>query len=268
MSVRCLGLAVLALALALAAAPRLAAEVVHLVNGDRVSGKVVGSVARRVRLQTPYGTLVIPRQQVDRIEHDDGRVEVMNPPPPPPPVATPTPPPQPVRLQLALSGDTFWHAWEKRAAPLDPSLRLELRLDDAPLVSYTDGVLDPEDLPRAIVNSFVFAPENLHVLAAEGVVVSPPIVAGGQIGLALELPGWLAGEHRLRAAYRLNDGSPGSPHWRDTAGGSLELVLRAGETVRLHVEQSRGAMEFAHRRMQGVSTFLVALRLEGGAAAP
>ena len=48
-----------------------------------------------------------------------------------------------------------------QAAPVDPSLRLELRLDDETLASYVDSTLDPEDLPKAVVNSFVFSPDHL-----------------------------------------------------------------------------------------------------------
>ena len=46
-----------ALALVLVAAPG-GADLVVLTNGDRITGKVVGSVTRRVRVQTAYGVLV------------------------------------------------------------------------------------------------------------------------------------------------------------------------------------------------------------------
>ena len=48
----------------LLAAPLLRADVVVLVNGDRVTGRVIGTITRRVRVQTPYGTLVIPADKV------------------------------------------------------------------------------------------------------------------------------------------------------------------------------------------------------------
>ena len=66
-----------ALALLLCAA-LLRADVVVLVNGDRVSGHVVGKITRRVRLQTPYGALVIPADKVERIRRDDGSEELLN----------------------------------------------------------------------------------------------------------------------------------------------------------------------------------------------
>ena len=81
-------LATLALVLC---APLVRSDVVVLVNGDRVTGRVIGKFTKRVRLQTPYGVLLIPSEKVERIRRDDGSEEVLNvvpvptPPPPPPP---------------------------------------------------------------------------------------------------------------------------------------------------------------------------------------
>ena len=51
-----------------------------------ITGQVVAKGTRRVRVQTPYGLLVIPREKVDRIRKDDGTEEVLNAPAPPPPL--------------------------------------------------------------------------------------------------------------------------------------------------------------------------------------
>ena len=40
------------------------ADVVVLLNGDRITGKIEGRATRRFRLQTPYGLLLIPRERV------------------------------------------------------------------------------------------------------------------------------------------------------------------------------------------------------------
>ncbi|MGE5124688.1 MAG: hypothetical protein ACM3PV_00240, partial [Betaproteobacteria bacterium] len=136
------------------------AEVLTLANGDRVTGRVVSRTGKRLRVQTPYGVLVLPREAVSRIERDDGTVEVLNA-PAAPATPAPPPPPQPIRLHLVIAGDSFWQAWDPKAAPPDPSLRLALRVDGSEIATYTDTTLDPEDLPRAVVNSFVFSPEKL-----------------------------------------------------------------------------------------------------------
>ncbi len=240
------------------------ADVVGLLNGDRVTGRVAGPTTRRVRLQTPYGVLVFPRDRVARIERDDGSVEVVNAPPEPPapPPPAPAPPPEPARIQIAVSGDSFWQAWDPKAAPTDPSLRLDLRLDDAPLVSYTDSTLDPEDLPKAVVNSFVFSPDQLAVRAGPGVVAAPPIVAAGEIGLALKVPPEAAGRHRLRLSYQVNEGSVAEPMWLDVVTASTEVDVEPGRTVELRLQQSRGTMAYAHHKMENVGSFAAILHPE------
>jgi hypothetical protein len=238
----------------LLAAPLLRADVVVLVNGDRVTGRVIGTITRRVRVQTPYGTLVIPADKVERIRRDDGHEEVLN----VPPVADPTPPPPPpppTVLVLVVSGHTFWQAWDPRIAPGDPSLRLEVRLDDRVVASYTDVNLDPEDLPKAVVNSFVFSPERLFVSAAAGVTVAPPELASGEIRLPVTLPEGLAGRRRLALAYQVNDASSDAPQWRDVVRVSADIEVEAGGTTRVRVQQERGTMEYTRRRMRNVDTF-------------
>jgi len=246
-------LATTALALFLAAPP-LCADVVVLLNGDRVTGRVLGKITRRVRVQTPYGQLVIPADKVERIRRDDGSVEVLNLPPTPAPTPTPPPPP-PTTLVIVLSGDTFWQAWDPKAAPADPSLRLEVRLDDRAVAVYTDVNLDPEDLPKAVVNSFVFSPERLFVSAAAGVTVAPPELVSGEIRLPITLPEGLAGQRGLHLAYQVNDASSDAPRWRDVVRVSADIAVEAGGTTRVRVQQDRGTMEYARRRMRFVETF-------------
>jgi hypothetical protein len=244
------------------------ADVVVLQNGDRVSGRVVGSIARRVRVETPYGVLVIPVDKVERIQRDDGREEVLvNPKAAPPPAPRPTPAPPP-ELVLVVTGATFWQAWDPKAAPEDPSLRLEVRLDDETVATYTDVNLDPEDMPKAVVNSFVFSPERLFVSGAAGVTVAPPSLVSSEIRLGMQLPAGLAGERRLRIAYQLNDAGSAAPHWRDVVTAGVTVNLVAGSAVRARMVQDRGTMEYTRRQlrgvgqMRGVETFKAAIGVE------
>jgi hypothetical protein len=246
--------ALLAALFVLLATPPARADVVVLVNGDRVSGKVVGRITRRVRVQTPYGPLVIPVDKVERILRDDGREELLTPPAAPTPAPTPPPPP-PARLAAVVSGHSFWQAWDPKSAPEDPSLRLEVRLDERVVASYTDVNLDPEDLPKAVVNSFVFSPERLFLSAAGDATVSPPEPGSGEISLPIAVPAGLAGPRRLRLAYQVNDASSAAPAWRDLVVAAGDIVLTPGATTRVRVQQDRGAMEYTRRRMRGVETF-------------
>jgi len=247
----------------LLAAPPLRADVVVLVNGDRVTGRVIGRITRRVRVQTPYGTLVIPADKVERIRRDDGSEEVLNVRPAPDPTPPPPPPP-PTTLVLVVSGHTFWQAWDPKAAPGDPSLRLEVRLDDRVVASYTDVNLDPEDLPKAVVNSFVFSPERLFVSAAAGITVAPPELVSGEIRLPITLPAQLAGRRELRLAYQVNDAGSAAPEWRDVVLAAGEVALAPGGTTRVRVQQDRGTMEYTRRRMRNAETFRATLVGDSG----
>jgi hypothetical protein len=249
-----------------------AADVVVLVNGDRITGRVVGSVSKRVRLQTPYGLLVIPAENVDRIKRDDGSEEVLR--ASPAPFATPAPAPSSATLLLVVTGASFWHAWDPKSAPEDPSLRLELRLDERMLATYTDVNLDPEDLPKAIVNSFVFSPERLFVSGGVGITVGPPSLASAEIGLEIRVGAALTGERRLGLAYQLNDAGSAAPRWRDVVVGGAQLTLVAGHSVRIHVRQDRGTMEYGRKglrgpgQMRGLETFRATLEVEPAEVAP
>jgi hypothetical protein len=222
------------------------ADTIVLRDGDQVTGKIVSRGTRRIRLQTPYGLLVIPIDKVDRIKKDDGTEEQLMRVPVQAPTATPTPAPAPVRLVLDLGGNTFWQAWDPKAPPADPSLQFAVRLDDKTVAAYVDSTLDPGDLPKAIVNSFAFDPDALKLLPVPGVLLAP-----------LELPpGWL-GTRRVRVSYQSNDGTALEPHWRDLTGGEAVVEVRAVGPNVVSVEQARGFMEFKGRQMKNVESFQV-----------
>ena len=248
----------LALAALVLTAAALPADVVVLLNGDRVTGRVVGRITRRVRLQTPYGVLVIPVDKVDRVRREDGSEQVLNAPPVAPTAPVPSPPP-PARLVVAVSGHAFWQAWDPKATPPDPSLRLEVRLDERVIASYTDVNLDPEDLPKAVVNSFVFSPERLFVGAGEGFAASPPEIVSGEIRLPISVPAELAGRRQMRLAYQVNDAGSAAPAWRDVVLAESEIVLSSGTETRVRLRQDRGTMDYARRRMRNVETFRTTL---------
>jgi hypothetical protein len=235
------------------------ADVVVLLNGDRVTGKIQGRSTRRFRLQTPFGLLIIPRERVERVRHADGTEEVVNAPAAPPPAPAPPPPPPPIPVTLSIRGDTFWQAWDPKSAPADPTLRLEVRLDHVTVASYTDANLDPEDLPKAVVNSFVFSPERLLVRASDQVVVAPPRVTREEIRLGLTLPPDLAGARRLGIAYQVNDGTAEEPQWRDVVAAERMVRLERGHPAEVSLSQARGTMEFSRKKMHNVETFTATL---------
>jgi len=243
-------LATLLLALLLAA-PGSAADLVVFVNGDRLSGDIVATGTRRIRLRTPYGRLEIPRTDIERLVWEDGREEIVSAP------AATAAPSTTIDLALVITGSTFWQAWNPKDAPDDPSLRLVVFLGEEPAVTYTDVNLDPDDLPGAVVNSFVFAPERLLVAPAEQVKAHPPEPGKGGVRLALELPARLGGQQQLALAYQLNDGTSSNPEWRDVVEARASVDLQPGKPQRVMLEQDRGRMEYTDRYMHYVETFRV-----------
>ena len=235
-----------------AAAP----DVLLMRNGDRISGRIVGETSRSIRIETPYGRLVVPRRTIEKIQRQGKPEEVLVPPPPDaPPAVTIT---RGVRLVLVVLGKTFWQAWDPKELPADPTLRFEVRVDEEPAVFYVDSTTDADEIPRAVVNAFSFAAGDVALKAAPGVEVWPPEVRAGRIVLKLDLPVARAGERKVRLAYQANTGTAAEPVWRDLTEGSLTLALSAATASFVQVRQDPGRMEFSgfpRRRMKRVETF-------------
>lgn len=253
---RFLGIGLLAAVLAGAqAAPP---DIFTLKSGDRISGRTIVKGRRTLTVQTPWGRLVIPRSEVARVTWSDGLEEVFVPEAAPSPEPTPEPT---LSLVVAISGRSFWQAWDpRRTPPPDPTLRLALWLDEEPLATFTDARSDPEDLPGALVNTFDFTAPAVSVSATAPAAAEPPEVRPGRITLRLRLPAARAGEHRLRLAYQLNDGTAEAPAWHDAVEASLSVQLKPEAPAVAELQQDPGRMEYSRRRMRYVETFRLAPR--------
>jgi hypothetical protein len=248
--------------------------VYHLRNGDRITGRTIARGKRAFTVQTPFGRLTLPRLRVARVVRADGSEEVLHavdavaevaPGEAKPAAAMPAPAPTPAagtgRLAVAITGKTFWQAWDPRESERDPTLRLELRLDEDAVVVYVDAQPDPDQIPGATVNAFSFA-EGLTVSPAPGVRVHPAEVRPGRIVLKLDLPAATAEAKRLRLAYQLNTGTAAAPAWKDVASAATEVTIGPGDPALVEMRQERGRMEFAgfpRRRMRNVETFAMTL---------
>jgi hypothetical protein len=247
------------------------AEVVWLRDGDRLTGKIVAETKRSVRLRTPYGQLLIPKSRIERLVRADGKEEVFGAPSPGPSPSPVVPAVPAARLVLVITGASFWHAWDRREAPADPTLRLELRLDEEPIASWTDQHLDPEDLRGAVVNTFAFDAGDASGQAAADVRLGAPEVQPGRVRLRLEAPGWTGRDRRLGVAYQTNDGTAEKPSWRDAAFAAEAVTLPADGPAVIQVRQDRGRMEytgFPRKRMRHVETFLIDLAPEYASPSP
>jgi hypothetical protein len=247
-----------ALCLAMAAPAR--ADIVNLKDGDRITGKVTSQTERVVRVQTAYGRLVIPKTDVESIVRGGVTERV---------VAGPgAPPPAPKggrhRMILVVTGKAFWQAWEGKGAG-DPGLRMEVRLDEDVVASYVDPKPDPQEIPRAVVNTFSFLMADVVVQPGPGTVASLPEVRPGRIVLKIDVPPAATATRRLRVAYQVNEGTPDRPAWRDMVDSSQTVALSSSGPTFVQVRQERGQMEFTgfpRRKMRGVESFQVELSPE------
>jgi hypothetical protein len=235
-------------------AGRAGADVYVMTDGDRITGKTLSQAAGLYKVDTVYGRVTIPRGRVAKVVHDDGREEILN--------AVPVPlAPEPdtaVHMVIVMTGASFWQAW-REGDVADPSLRLQISLDEEVVASYIDGKPDPE-IPGATVNSFSFAPEDVQLVPGHGARVESPDTRPGRITLKVDVPTDKAGERRFRLAYQANDGSAGSPAWRDLVDTLIHVTLKTETPCIVEIKQNQGKMEFSgfgKKKMRNVETFLI-----------
>ena len=235
------------------------ADTYFMTDGDRVSGKTLSEAAGFYKVDTPYGRVAIPKGRVARIVRDDGRVDVLS-----APVVEPTPlEGGSVHLVVVITGATFWQAWSaKDAPPADPSLRLELSLDEESIAAFVDSKTDP-DIPGAIVNAFSFAPGDVALQPGSRARLEAPDVRPGRITLKADLLPEAAGERTFRFAYQANDGTAASPAWRNLVETAIHLKLGSAAPTIVEVHQDRGGMEFSglfRKKMKNVETFRIEVK--------
>jgi hypothetical protein len=233
------------------------ADVYIMTDGDRITGKTLSEASGFYKVDTPYGRIAVPRGRVARVIHDNGHEEIVN------AVAAARPTPAAansggVRLLVVVTGASFWQAWREGEVG-DPSLRLQISLDEGPIASYVDSKTDPE-ISGATVNSFSFAPGDTVFSPGPGVRGEPPETRPGRITLKMDLPAEMAGERRFRLAYQSNDGPAASPAWRDLVDSLIHVTLKTETPSIVEIKQSQGKMEFSgfgKKKMKGVETFLI-----------
>jgi hypothetical protein len=241
------------------------AEVFVLTNGDRVSGKRLKGTKRSFTVQTEFGRLVIPRARVERIVKDDGTQEEINAPGTSPDVpsanaAAPQAAMPRARVVLIVVGKSFWLAWNPKQNPgIDPTVRMEVRLDGEPIASYADTKTDPKDLPGATVNTFSFMEGDFEMEGAAGAVLGPPEVRPGRASLRIDVPfpSDAPPARKLRVTYQFNSGTADEPEWKDLVSAETTMTLLRGQPSFVLLRQDPGKMEYSgfKPRMRKIETF-------------
>ena len=239
-------------------------EVVHLKNGDVFHGTVLTVGAKTVTLKTPYGRLIIPKADIEKIVYGDGvegRAGEKPSAAPPPPPAPPPSPPRP-QIGLEIRGRSFWYAWQatpREAA--DPRIRLRLSLAGVQVAELVDSKPDTVDR-SSVYNSFTFSPTDSQVVdTAGGFSCSVNEAVDGRVVLKLDLPEkYPEQEHQLQMRYQVNEGSKDLPRWLDAVTRAFPVQVKAGKEAHLVIEQDPAGLEFAgmvRKRMKNVESFAV-----------
>ena len=239
------------------------AEVFVLTNGDRVSGKRLRATKRSYTVETEFGRLTIPRARVERIVKDDGTEEQINAPgtSPETPKAGDAPKGLPrARVVLIVVGKSFWLAWNPKQNPgIDPTIRLEVRLDGEPIASYADTKTDPKDLPGATVNTFSFLEGDFEMEGAAGAVLGAPEVRPGRASLRIDVPfpSDAPPARKLRVTYQFNAGTADEPEWKDLVSAETSFTLLRGQPSFVLLRQDPGKMGYSgfKPRMRNIETF-------------
>lgn len=235
------------------------ADVFVLKDGDRVTGSISGETKNSIIVKSAYGPLTIPRGRILRIIKDDGSDRAFTVPRDlgaPTPAPTPTPPP-PNPIVLTVGGTTFWHAWEEKDAPEDTSLRLVVSLDEQPVATFTDPVVEPGEIKGAILNSFGFD-RTKGFAGVNGASVAAPDIQPGRITLRIESAAATPGDHSLRMSYQINAGTKEAPEWRDVATTGVQVSVKADGPTLLRAQQDAGKVAFegrGRRTMKNLDTF-------------
>ena len=237
--------------------------VVWLLNGDRLTGTIASESKTAIRVKLPFASILVPKSSIERLSRD-GKEEVLHEATEHVTVVAPAPRPAAVpaaHLVLVITGASFWQAWDRKDAPVDPTLRLHIRIDEAEVAAWADGTLDPRDLPGAVVNTFAFTGEEAG-LAAPHVLLSPPEIQPGRVVLRVDVPGVVGENRRLSVTYQVNESSVENPAWRDVVMATATLTLRGDGPTVIQLRQARGQMEFARKRMREVESFRIDISTE------
>lgn len=262
------GLAVL-VALSLAAGATVAAEIVHLNNGDAIHGSIVAANNEGVTLETPYGKLVIPKSDIARIDYQGGEA--------PGTTSGGSPianadeadgavgrtegeegresnldrwrsrfPSGAARIALQISGRSFWYAFDSPPdRPSDTRIRLHLYVGDEKACTFLDDKPDTVD-GNTLYNSFTLSPtESQIVETLGGFDCRVDKADDGEVVLRVSVPpASSAGRQTVRMLYEVNEGDPTLPRWLDAVSRSFSVELTPGRETLVRLEQNADALEY------------------------
>ena len=235
--------------LILAASALAPAEVVYLNNGDVLHGVLVAANNKVVTLETPYGKLVIPKKDIQRIDYAGARATGSEASGNAQPNAAPVAPIASDRgvISLHLSGRSFWYAFESGSDnATDTRIRLRIYIGSAPACTFEDEKADTVD-GATLYNSFTFSPTDaLLVETLDGYQCSVLEAEEGDVSLRLDLPDSMSSDrHIVRMVYEVNDGDRSFERWEQVVSRAFSVEVGAGREAVVMVQQDASALEYS-----------------------
>lgn len=221
------------------------AEVVYLNNGDVLHGELVAANNTVITLETPYGKLVIPKKDIQRIDYEAAGVRGTEASGNVRPSAAPVTHERRV-ISLHLSGRSFWYAFESGSDnATDTRIRLRIYIDNAHACTFDDEMPDTVD-GGTLYNEFTFSPTDaLLIETLDGYQCSVLEAEEGDVSLRLDLPDSTSSDRQIvRMLYEVNDGDRSFERWEAVVSRSFSVEVGAGREAVVMVQQDASAMEY------------------------
>ncbi len=220
------------------------AEVLHLTNGDVIHGTLVAANNKTVTLKTAYGNLVIPKEDIARIDYQGGSE-------PPKTAEAPAPTRSPTSsdrsaISLNITGRSFWYAFDSPPdSPADTRIRLRLYIGSARACTLMDEKPDTVD-GSILYNSFTFSPTDSQVVQAlENFECRVDKAEDGRVLFTVGLPPEVSsGRQLVRLLYEINDGDRTLIRWIDVVSRSFSVEVEPGKETLVMLEQNADALDF------------------------
>ena len=238
---------ILAASLILAVAGLSPAEVVYLNNGDVLHGELVAANNTVITLETPYGKLVIPKKDIQRIDYEGASVPSAA----TGPEASGNVPVESIArdrgvISLHLSGRSFWYAFESGSDnAADTRIRVRIYIGNARACTFEDEMPDTVD-GGTLYNSFTFSPTDaLLIETLDGFQCSVLEAEEGDVSLRIDLPPSASSERQIiRMLYEVNDGDRSFERWVDVVSRSFSVEVGAGRETVVMVQQDASGLEY------------------------
>ncbi len=238
---------ILAASLILAVAGLSPAEVVYLNNGDVLHGELVAANNTVITLETPYGKLVIPKKDIQRIDYEGASVPSVA----TGPEASGNVPVESIArdrgvISLHLSGRSFWYAFESGSDnAADTRIRVRIYIGNARACTFEDEMPDTVD-GSTLYNSFTFSPTDaLLIETLDGFQCSVLEAEEGDVSLRIDLPPSASSERQIiRMLYEVNDGDRSFERWVDVVSRSFSVEVGAGRETVVMVQQDASGLEY------------------------